>query len=274
MAGLEALAGIKIPGQISRVSRICDLEQRKADIYNRTPGDLPGELCEKCRNKGYVMRIEDGYRITRECECMSARKSIAMMQKSGLGELLERCTFDAYLTQFQWQESAKRLAMDYANNPAGRWFVASGRSGSGKTHLCTAICGQLLKAGMETRYMLWVDESRRLKASVNDEEAYRRMIRPLKNVKVLYIDDMFKPRSETDWKTGERRRVTATAPDITLAYEILNSRIMRSDLITIISTELTMSDIMELDEALGSRIYQASKGSYIQMTGEKNWRMR
>lgn len=257
------------------MSRICDLEQRKADIYNRTPGDLPGELCEKCRNKGYVMRIEDGYRITRECECMPARKSIAMMQKSGLGELLERCTFDAYLTQFQWQESAKRLAIDYANDPAERWFVASGRSGSGKTHLCTAICGKLLESGLETRYMLWVDESRRLKSIVNSELEYSQIIKPLKTVKVLYIDDLFKPRTEDDRYTGKRRKVTATASDITLAYEILNSRIMRSDLITIISTELTIGDIMELDEALGSRIYQASKrGSYIQMTGDKNWRLR
>lgn len=196
------------------------------------------------------------------------------MQKSGLGELLCRCTFETYQTQFPWQKAAKKMAMEYSANPDGRWFVASGCSGSGKTHLCTAICGKLLNTGLETRYMLWVDESRRLKSSVNDETEYHRMIDPLKNVKVLYIDDLFKPRTEDDRYTGKRRRVTASGPDITLAYEILNSRIMRSGLITIISTELSVNDIMELDEALGSRIYQASKGSYLQMTGSKNWRMR
>lgn len=274
MADLAQLAGLRIPESVSRVSHTCDLEQRKADIYNSQPGALPGPDCQKCRNKGYVMRVVDGYRVICECECMPVRKSVALMKKSGLGELLERCTFDSYQTQFPWQKSTKKMAMEYSDDPSGRWFVASGVSGSGKTHLCTAICGKLLASGMAVRYMLWVDESRRLKAEVNDEGAYRRMIDPLKTVKVLYIDDLFKPRTEADWKTGQRRRVTATGPDITLAYEILNSRIMRKDLLTIISTELSIDDIMELDVALGSRIYEKSKGSYICMTGDKNWRIR
>lgn len=244
------------------------------EVYNREPGNLPGPPCERCRRKGYVMRIEDGGRVIGECTCMPARKSIIRMTKSGLGELLDRCTFGAYQTQLPWQQAAKRMAHEYSAAPAGRWFVASGVSGSGKTHLCTAICGQMLQDGLEVRYMLWVDESRRLKAAVNDDGAYQRMIEPLKTVKVLYIDDLFKPRTEVDRNTGKRRRVTATAPDITLAYEILNSRVMRSDLLTIISTELSLDDIMELDTALGSRIYQKSKGSYLLMVGDKNWRLR
>lgn len=219
------------------------------------------------------MRIVDGYRIISDCECMTVRRSIVLMQKSGLGELLDRCTFDTYQTQFPWQETAKKSATDYAKKPDGRWFVASGCSGSGKTHLCTAICGELLRDGMGVRYMLWVDESRRLKSAVNDNAEYLRMIEPLKTAKVLYIDDLFKPRTEDDRYTGKRRRVAATGPDITLAYEILNDRLMRSDLLTIISSELSIDDIMELDAALGSRIYQKSKGSYICMTGEKNWRL-
>lgn len=220
------------------------------------------------------MRIVGGYRVIGECSCMPARKSIIRMEKSGLGELLGRCTFGAYRTQFSWQQTAKKLAMDYCADPTGRWLVASGCSGSGKTHLCTAVCGKLLEAGMEVRYMLWVDQSRPLKAAVNDNAEYNRMIAPLKTVQVLYIDDLFKPRTEYDCKTGKRRRVTATASDITLAYEILNDRLLRSDLLTIISTELSLDDIMELDTALGSRIYEKSKGSYLSMTGEKNWRLR
>lgn len=273
MADLAQMAGIRIPEHISRGSHTCDLDQWKAEVYNRMVGDLPGPDCQKCRNKGYVMRIENGSRIVGECECMPVRRSVALMQRSGLGELLERCTFESYQTKFPWQREAKNMALGYSENPGGRWFVASGCSGSGKTHLCTAICRKLLEAGQETRYMLWVDEVRKLKAAVNDDEEYLRMIRPLKTVKVLYIDDLFKPRTEMDWKTCQRRRVTATASDITIAYEILNNRLMHSDLLTIISMELSVDDIMALDAALGSRIYQKSKGSYLHMTGEKNWRL-
>lgn len=243
------------------------------DIFNRLSGSLPGPECPKCRNKGRVMRLEDGYKVVRECECMAARKSVSRMEKSGLGALLERCTFESYQTVFPWQESAKKLALDYAARPAGRWFVASGSSGSGKTHLCTAICKRLMDSGMETQYMLWVDESRRLKAFANDDSQYQRMARRLKTVRVLYIDDLFKPKTEEDKLTGRRFRVTATAADISLAYEILNTRLIRKGLITIISTELSLDDIMRMDAALGSRMYQASKGCYLHLTGDKNWRM-
>lgn len=247
------------------------MEQRKVDIFNSRPGDLPGPECPKCRNKGRVMRLVDGYKVVGECECMAARKSVSRMEKSGLGELLERCTFEAYQVRFPWQQAAKKLALDYAAGPAGRWFVASGCSGSGKTHLCTAICKRLMERGMETRYMLWVDESRRLKAFSTDDTSYQRMMRPLKTVKVLYIDDLFKPRTEEDKYTGKRFRVTATAADISLAYELLNTRII-SKRITIISTELSLDNIMRMDAALGGRIYQASKGCYLYLGGDKNWR--
>lgn len=241
------------------------------EVFNSLPGNLPGPVCPKCRNKGRVMWLEDGYKVIRECDCMASRKSVDRMRKSGLGELLDRCTFETYRIRFPWQQAAKKLALDYAANPTGRWFVASGCSGSGKTHLCTAICKRLLETGLETRYMLWVDESRRLKALSTDDTSYQRMMRPLKTVKVLYIDDLFKPRTEEDKYTGKRFRVTATAADIALAYEILNTRII-SKRITVISTELSLEDIMRMDTALGSRMYQASKGCYLYLTGDKNWR--
>ena len=261
-----------MPGRVSQESPICDLERRKVEVFNNLPGDLPGPPCPKCHNKGRVMFLRDGYKTIRECECMAARKSLHRMDKSGLGELLERCTFESYQTRFPWQETAKKMALDFAKCPSGRWFVASGCSGGGKTHLCTAICKRLLEAGMAVQYMLWVDESRRLKAFVTDDAAYQRMMGSYKTVKVLYIDDLFKPRTEEDKYTGNRFRVTATAADISLAFEIINSRTLRPNLITIISTELSLDDIMKMDTALGSRIYKASKGYYLYLSGDKNWR--
>lgn len=261
-----------MPERISRASPVCDLEQRKVDIFNALPGDLPGPDCPKCHNKGRVMFLRDGYRTIRECECMAYHRSLSRMKKSGLDSLLDRCTFESYQTVFPWQEKAKKLALDFVANPSGRWFVASGSSGGGKTHLCTAICKRLLEAGMAVQYMLWVDESRRLKAFANDDASYQRMMRRYKTVKALYVDDLFKPRTEEDKYTGKRFRVTATAADISLAFEILNSRTLRPNLITIISTELSLDDIMKMDTALGSRIYQASKGCYLYLSGDKNWR--
>ena len=98
---------------------------------------------------------------------------------------------------------------------------------------------------------------------------YQPKIREIKHAEVLYIDDLF--------KTGY------TKADIRLAFEIINYRynISRSDkskrYITIISCEYELSNIVEVDEALGSRIVEMTKPKYslyIENDGNKNFRMK
>ena len=75
----------------------------------------------------------------------------------------------------------------------------------------------------------------------------------------MYIDDLFKG--------------SVTSADINLAYEIINARYGVKELRTIISTERSMQNIIGIDEALGSRIYQRSKNFIIQ-TPKQNWRLK
>ena len=63
---------------------------------------------------------------------------------------------------------------------------------------------------------------------------------------VLYIDDFLKT----------RHGALPTDGDINLAFEIINARYNNRALRTIFSGERGLNEIMELDEALGSRIYQ------------------
>ena len=149
--------------------------------------------------------------------------------------------------------------MNYLVRGDGKWFIISGNSGTGKTHLCTAICGELIKAGKEVRYMLWRDEAPRLKALVNDRFEYDRLISEIKRADVLYIDDF--------WKGA------VTQADINLSFEILNARYNSKQKVTLISSERTIEQILSVDEAIGSRIYERSKGFYIK-TPDENWRLR
>ena len=237
----------------------------RAAAYNRTPGELSGKDCPKCRNKGLVMVVhEDGSTAVRECSCMGFRKSLKRLERSGLQKLVGQCTFDGFHTPDPWQVRAKEKAQQYAADPAGRWFLAAGQPGSGKTHLCVAICRELMLRGLETRYMLWRDEIPAIKAAVNDTEEYQRLVEPLKRVPVLYIDDFF--------KAGRGQQ--PTVGDVNAAFEILNARYINRELVTVISTERTLPELLEIDEAVGSRIYERSKGSNLQLTGvEKNWRL-
>ena len=114
--------------------------------------------------------------------------------------------------------------------------------------------------------MLWRDEIVGLKASVTDAEAYEKRISELKNAPVLYIDDFLKV---------EKGKMPTPA-DINIAFELLNYRYNNPDLLTIISSELLTTDIIKIDEAVGSRIYEKSKNYQININPDinKNYRLR
>lgn len=218
--------------------------------------------CPVCNNTGEILYEKNGMWYGRECECMNRRRSIRRITTSGMTDLLDRYTFANYETPDENRAVIKARAMAYCEDKAG-WFYFGGRSGSGKTHLCTAICGELIRVGMNVRYVLWKDMSVQAKASMTDSDAYERIIEPLKKIQVLYIDDLF--------KVG--KGAEPTQGDVNLAFEILNARYNDRRKMTIISTELPIEDVLSLDEALGSRIYERAKGNILSAPDE-NWRMR
>ena len=62
-----------------------------------------------------------------------------------------------------------------------------------------------------------------------------------------------------------------TEADINRAIEIINARYNMPNKRTIISSELDISEIRKIDEAVGGRIYQRSKG-YCFKAPNVNWR--
>lgn len=246
--------------------------RRKIESANSIPGKLTGYDCPLCLNRGYIHHMRDnGEEYVRECECMVQRRAQAMLRKSGLVDTIQRYTFDTWQTPEVWQEKAKALAEKYVSEKSG-WFLAAGRSGSGKTHLCTAICAELLKANVEVRYVLWRDIAVMAKAAVTDDEEYFRIVDPLKSVPVLYIDDLFKTGNERD-RNGNTVQKAPTTGDVNLAFEILNNRYNDTKKLTIISTERSIDDLLDIDEATGSRIYERSKGYFLDFSKKGNWRL-
>ena len=236
----------------------------KAAMMNETPGKLIGYDCQKCLNKGFVWEVKENSEIAaNECECMVQRRNVQRLKRSGLEDAVTRYTFATWQTPERWQQKAKSLAERYIKERRG-WFVAAGHVGSGKTHLCTAICAELLADGVNTQYMLWRDVAVQAKAVVNDDEAYAEIVAPLKRVRALYIDDLF--------KVGKGK--PPTEGDVNLAFEIINSRYNDSSKLTIISTERSMEGLLEIDEAVGSRIYERSKGFRLDFSDKPNWRLR
>lgn len=229
----------------------------RAAIVNGITGDL-GELdCPKCKNRGWIAYNDGDGVVYERCDCMPKRRALRGIRESGLSVLLEDYRLDNYETPEPWQESALAKARQYAEDPGKSWFYIYGLPGTGKSHLCTGICGALLESGHDVRYMLWRDVSRELKAVVNDT-AFNELAAPYKRCAVLYIDDFLKG------GMGDA--------DKRLAFELLNSR-YNSRRPTLISSELSIDAVLDWDEAIGSRIYERAKGYVIHANGQ-NWRLR
>lgn len=264
----------EVTEQVKKYSEMTPKEkaEQNARVSNELEGKLTGYECTKCKNRGYIYKVEervDVYgkpyyaEVACKCECMRVRDELRRIHNSGLSKLLKRYTFRAYQATEEWQRTALQEACQYARDPEG-WFFYGGQPGCGKTHICTAMVGALLKAGRAAKYMLWQDDITKIKQSVNDAEVYEALINSYKTAEILYIDDFFKTR---------RGDFVSTA-DVNATFKIINYR-YNEELPTIISSELSIMQIAEIDEALGSRIAEmADHKLYVARDPRKNYRFR
>ena len=257
-ADLSALAAwlpVRTPPDIlERVRTVQPLSP--AERYNAQPGDLnegDGVDCPLCLNRGTVaVEAEDGTLTVRECSCMAKRRSIRLLRASGLQDLVARCRFSNFEATDEWTTTAKRAAQSYIDSPPGAWMYISGPPGTGKTHLATAATRRMIGAGLTTRYMLWREDAPRLKALVNDAEAYDAEIRKYTSVQCLYIDDFLK-------QSGP-----PSSADLNLAFSILNNRYNSRTKRTILSSELPLREVQRLDPAIAGRIRERSRGYILE----------
>lgn len=231
--------------------------------------------CLKCQDSGWVDEVdEQGRYFVKKCECRLAREAERRIEDSGLGDAIRFQTFANFVTDTDTQRTIKEKASLYlqhllttGGDEKRPWFYIGGNPGSGKSHICTAICGELLKANIGVKYMQWLEESRRLKALVNDEY-FEDHVRGYIDVPVLYIDDLFKQK----WS----EHPTFSDADIKIAFTIINARYLMNKA-TIISAEWDLlNHLMDADEGVFSRVYERSRGYrlYISRNRENDFRVR
>ena len=238
--------------------------QWQCDAYNKTKGNFDdGYDCPDCLNRGYFLAIKDDVIVQSECKCMSIRRSLIRLKNSGLGDIARQYTFDAYETRSEWQKKAKAKAERYVAENPEKWLFCGGQSGCGKTHLCTAVCMELINQGHDVKYILWRDIVHSTEQNRFNEGNFRKKFQEMQNVEILYIDDFLKTTHRVNGK------IVPSETELNTAYEIINSRVI-SGKKTIISSELHINDISQLDEATGGRISAASKGFQIQINFEAN----
>lgn len=259
-----------------------EMEQWKADTYNAMEGNLDktdGYHCDLCKNKGFVasVRLNEQFNyysnVLSPCKCEKARNALRRLNKSGLRNVVKDYTFEKYQTPDTWQQTIKDAALRFCEDEENNWFFIGGTSGAGKSHICTAIAVYYIRNGKDCCYMLWRDEIARIKAFINDPDEYGKIMKELKEISVLYIDDLFK-----NGKDKQGNVEPPTAADVQAAFEILNFRYNNPDLVTIISSERTLAELIDIDEAIAGRIAErsATAGYNINLKKDRsrNWRLR
>lgn len=236
-------------------------EALKIRRYNLQSGNLTGYDCPICRNKGQIMDIlEDGSLVIRLCSCRSKRSIIQKANQSNLGDLLKK-RFSNFQAEEEWQKSMVKIAKGFVADGGKGWLAMLGQTGCGKTHLCSAVANQLLGNGRQVLYMLWTTEIRQLKRLATDPQ-YDRIFDQFRTAEVLYIDDLFKGK--------------VTDADVQACYDLLNFRYNDTKLTTILSSELSLKEIGEIDGAIAGRIRERCGKNFVTVAPDpsKNWRLK
>ena len=262
----------------AQMSERIEAMKRIVENYNKRRGDLDkidGYNCEICLNKGeivYVREYEPGWweQTVRFCKCRKSRKAINNLHVSGLQGVLEDFTLNNFIATEPYQKRMLEAAQTYINSAnTDKWFALLGASGSGKTHLCSAVAINFLRHGKEVYYMKWRDDIRQIMQ--DNYNGVRDLLDRVKLVEVLYIDDLFKAPKGID------RVQKPTEAEVRLSFEIINSR-CASKKITIISSESVIEELAKIDEAIAGRIKQMCSYYLVNIpnvAGEsRNYRMK
>lgn len=160
-------------------------------------------------------------------------------------------------------------AKDYADSfsqitkEENNWLVFLGEPGCGKTHLSMAVANVLIRQDIQVLYFQHVEGFSELKDMLRNENGIKERIDRMKKVRLLIWDDLWKKKKGQEPRPWEFETV----------FEVLNYRYLNL-LPTIISSEKTPQELMEIDKAIGSRILERGKKHSIAVQGlENNYRL-
>ncbi len=245
------------------IQRLIKLGQEKA---NSTTSNSIEYKCKACKDTGIVDKIINGKRYAEYCSCFETRKSATRLKKSGLTEAFQKMKFE---NTECWNKSVKEClgkAEDYAQhfveqcNERDNSLMILGQVGSGKTRIAIAAANALMQEDIAVMYIHFKELMRGLKGDCLDEEAYNKRLYRLVSIPVLLIDDLFKG---------------YTQADIKYTYDVINERYMRNKPV-IVTSELMLKQLLEIDEAIASRLVEMS-ASHIHIFPNElryNYRLR
>ena len=218
--------------------------------------------CKKCKDVTYILTDKGAV----PCSCKELREAERILSKSGISKEFANKTFDNFDYSRNVQIlNAYNMAREYVKNfeeikdSRKNSIIFMGSVGGGKSHLSFAIANALMKEGVGVIYMGYRESIMKIKQNVMNMDEYEKIMSRYKKCKVLLIDDLFKG--------------NITLSDINIMFELINHRYFNK-LPVIVSTELSIENLVKIDEALGSRLIEMSKDFLVGIRNKKlNYRI-
>ena len=250
-------------GEISKEHKDIDIEQLSINRYNNTKMKSDIYQCDICHNKGLIA-FKNSYNnrmAFKKCKCYDVRKNREKMKELGLLDFISSTyAIENLKPQEDWEKRVVQMAYEYIDEKNTYSFFYGGAVGGGKTTICANLMAKKIQQNPECMadYIVWDTSYKDLEFAKNGAER----LEELKTVDILFIDDLFRSARVKPINEVEREKAKA----------IIDYR-YRHKLITIISSELYLTEIEEFDEAIGSRIYEmCNKGKYIANTKREKTR--
>ena len=215
-----------------------------------------------CDGVGVIVTKKDGRSYAKNCSCFLKKISEERFQNSEIGNKTDY-TFKNFVAGEDWQKDILNKAKLYVNNFKNNWFYIGGQIGSGKTHICTAILRNI--GGLNNISYLYIKSDEELdklkQLTYEQQDEYVRRLDQLKNTGLLFVDDFF-------------RKLPSEA-DKAKMFDIINFRYLNNKA-CIFSSERLLFDILTIDEAIGSRIFEKTKKFNIEIPRDinKNFRLK
>lgn len=242
---------------------LSNMPQQKGNLENRitkkeenNDGAALQETCKYCNGTGNYITSGNGRLpdIIPCPYCQSKRTIDSCLNRSGVTlEDYSRFTLDTFdEKRSKSAAEMKRMALQYlAKFPKGVGFGAFGLAGRGKTHICVALCQAIARKYHRPHF--YFPYTREI-----DKLITLKKFRPLEYEEKLndwilrenlYIDDLLKFSNK-----GGKDNVCFDQTESRVLFDLLNGRYVKQNR-TFFSSEYTVSQLREIDEGIGSRVF-------------------
>lgn len=240
--------------------------------------------CPKCKDQGGTIEVREAdvfgnglyvrkEQVWVECSCIKQKKINRLLKSSAITDEFQKMTFGNFKTEgyslvikkmydiaFHYCQAFNSIKSTRCNS-----IALIGQPGAGKTHLLSAVANNMIiKWQIPVLYFPYIEGMEDLKADFNkkaseidSKHSISAKLQRLKEVEVLFIDDLFKPVSQPNPKNpSEPIKVPrATQWQVEKMFEVINYRYLNNKPL-LISSELSFDDMLLIDEALCTRIFE------------------